>query len=71
MRLEDREHREVELREDRAVWPIGTRGYIVDAFPTEAVVEIMDPEGRTLDLITVGYDSLTILGTVEQQHLAL
>jgi hypothetical protein len=64
------ELREVELRENRGVWTAGTRGVIVDAFESDATVEIMDEDGRTLDLITVEYEALSLLDQAEQEHLA-
>ena len=64
------ELREVELREDHGVWAAGTCGVIVDAFKSDATVEIMDEDGRTLALLTVDYEALSLLGEAEQEHLA-
>jgi hypothetical protein len=42
-------------------WPTGTHGVIVDAFVEVAMVEIADESGQTLELLTVGYESLVLL----------
>jgi len=63
--------REVELRVAHGKWAAGTMGTIVDAFGEDATVEIMDDEGRTLDLLTLRYEDFKILDRLEQEHLAL
>lgn len=50
----------VELREPRGGWPAGTVGAVVELFPTEALVEIADEHGRTVELLTVPYEALRI-----------
>ncbi len=50
----------VELREARGDWPVGTVGTVVEASDDEALVEIVDDDGRTLELLTVPYDSLRV-----------
>lgn len=58
IRLEEMELRDVELARPYERWPSGTRGVIVDAFETDATVEIADHDGRTVDLLTLPYDAL-------------
>ena len=43
----------------------------MDAFRTDAIVEIVDDDGQTLDLLTVGYEAFTVLETAQQEHLAI
>ena len=50
----------VELREASGDWPAGTVGAVVELFPTEALVEIVDEHGRTAELLTVPYEALRI-----------
>ena len=69
-RFEHLELREVELREPCGPWPTGTRGVIVDAFRTDAIVEITDDHGQTLDLLTLGYEAFALLEPAQQEHLA-
>lgn len=51
-----------ELRADFSEWPAGTVGVIVDAFESDALVEIADKEGQTLDLLSVPYSALKVRG---------
>lgn len=48
----------VELREPRGQWPAGTVGAVVELFPAEALVEIADEDGKTLELLSVPYEAL-------------
>jgi len=48
----------VELREPRGGQPAGAIGAVVELFPTEALVEIADEHGRTVELLTVPYEAL-------------
>jgi len=59
------------LREPCGRWAVGTLGVIVDAFEDEATVEILDPEGRTLDLLSLGYDRFVVLDSTPQESLPL
>lgn len=70
-RRSDLELREVELREATGRWPAGTRGVIVDAFETRATVEIMDEDGRTLELLSMPYTQVALLESPEQEHLVV
>jgi len=40
--------------------PAGARGVIVDAFEDRAIVEFADRRGRTLDLLTLPYEVMTV-----------
>jgi hypothetical protein len=59
------------LRKSCGRWPRGTRGVIVDAFENDATVEILDEEGRTLDVLTLGYDLIALFETAPQGQLPL
>ena len=50
----------VELREPRGTQPAGAIGAVVELFATEALVEITDEHGKTLELLNVPYDELRI-----------
>jgi hypothetical protein len=50
----------VELREPRGGQPVGAIGAVVELFATEALVEIADEHGRTVELLTVPYEILRI-----------
>jgi hypothetical protein len=50
----------VELRQPRGGQPAGATGAVVELFPTEALVEITDEHGKTLELLTVPYEALRI-----------
>ena len=50
----------VELREARGDWPVGTVGTVVEAADDEALVEIVDDDGRTLELLTVPFEALQV-----------
>jgi hypothetical protein len=50
----------VELTADVGGWPAGTTGTLVERFPREGFVEIVDDEGRSLDILTVPYTSLRL-----------
>ena len=43
-----------------AVSRAGAVGAVVELFPTEALVEIADEHGTTLELLTVPYEALRI-----------
>jgi hypothetical protein len=53
-------HDVVELREPRGAQPAGAVGAVVELFPTEALVEIADEDGKTLELLVVPYEELRI-----------
>jgi hypothetical protein len=44
-------------------WPAGTVGTLVETFPHEGFVEIVDDEGRTRAIVTAPYSSLRLSGT--------
>lgn len=71
VRRPELELREMSLREPCGRWAVGTLGVIVDAFEDEATVEILDPEGRTLDLLSLGYDRFVVLDSTPQESLPL
>jgi hypothetical protein len=50
----------VELREPRGGQPAGATGAVVELFATEALVEIADKHGKTLELLSVPYEELRI-----------
>ena len=50
----------VELREPRGGQPAGATGAVVELLATEALVEIVDEHGRTVELLTVPYEALRI-----------
>jgi hypothetical protein len=51
----------VVLLRDHGDWPAGTSGTIVEAFEDAAFVELVGPDGRTLDILTVPYEDLRLL----------
>lgn len=46
----------VELREPRGGQPAGAIGAVVELFATEALVEIADEHGKTLELLSIPYE---------------
>jgi hypothetical protein len=50
----------VELREPRGDQPAGAIGAVVERFATEALVEITDEHGKTIELLNVPYEQLRI-----------
>jgi Domain of unknown function (DUF4926) len=50
----------VELREPRGSQPVGAVGAVLELFPTEALVEITDEAGRTVELLTVPFEALRV-----------
>ena len=42
-------------------WPAGTSGTLVETFPREGFVEIVDEGGRTLNIVTAPYAELRLL----------
>ncbi len=61
----------VELRIASGEWPAGTTGTIVERFRQGAVVEIVDSDGRTRDLLEVPYDVLAVVPRDHQERLAV
>jgi Domain of unknown function (DUF4926) len=53
-------HATVELMADIEQWPVGTTGTLVQTFPSEGFVEIVDDDGRTLDIVTASYAELRL-----------
>jgi hypothetical protein len=70
-RSPERELSQVELRCASGPWGVGTQGVIVDAFESNATIEIADEDGRTLDLLTLPYHAFTVLDSGHQERLAL
>jgi hypothetical protein len=60
---------EVELKVDSGRWPRGTGATVVELFDTDAMVEIIDEEGRTSDLLTVPHDALVRVPRYKQERL--
>jgi hypothetical protein len=50
----------VELTADVDGWPAGTAGTLVETFPHEGFVEIVDDAGRTLAIVTAPYTALRL-----------
>ncbi len=50
----------VELRDARGGLPAGTVGAVVELFATEALVEITDDSGATIELLSVPYEELRV-----------
>jgi hypothetical protein len=50
----------VELAADIGRWPAGTSGTLVETFPREGFVEIVDETGTTLDIVTALYAELLL-----------
>jgi hypothetical protein len=50
----------VELRDPRGGQPAGVIGAVIELLPTEVIVEIVDEQGRTAELLTVPYEALRI-----------
>jgi len=50
----------VELTTGIGRWPAGTTGTLVETFPHEGFVEIVDEGGRTLDIVTAPYAELRL-----------
>jgi hypothetical protein len=57
-----RENDRVVLREPIGNWPAGTLGAAVDIYDGTALVEVVDENGRTLDLLTVPNELLEVQG---------
>jgi hypothetical protein len=68
VRRHELDYAQVVLRERAGGWPAGTRGVIVDAFESKAIVEITDRRGRTLDLLTLPYSAVNVFRHPEQQQ---
>ena len=57
----------VALLVDQGKWIAGTTGTVLETFPDAAYVELVGPDGKTLDLITVPYADLKVLTSGDQQ----
>jgi len=57
----------VALVRDQGRWIAGTLGTVVEAFADTAYVELVGPDGRTLDTLTVPYSELRVLGSGDQR----
>lgn len=52
----------VALRRRHGDWAAGTTGAVVETFDdTTALVELVGPDGRTVDMLTVPVDDLTLI----------
>jgi len=51
----------VALRRPQGQWVAGTTGAVVDTYHDQALVELVGPDGATVDLLTVALDDLTLL----------
>ena len=57
-----RELDSVALRRQHGGWVAGTTGAVAQIFgETAALVELVGPDGRTLDMLTVPLDELTLI----------
>ncbi|MDW5595098.1 DUF4926 domain-containing protein [Conexibacter stalactiti] len=52
------EHNVVTLRVPIGTWPAGTVGTVIRAYGSTGLVEITDPDGKTIDTIQVPADRL-------------
>ncbi len=59
----------IELRVASGRWPAGTAATLVEMFEDGGLVEISDDDGRTLDIIPLPYEAMTVLPRSEQQQL--
>jgi hypothetical protein len=50
----------IELREPRGGRPAGAIGAVVERLPTEAIIEIVDEQGRTAELMTVPSEAVRV-----------
>jgi len=50
----------VELTAATDGWPAGTAGTLVETFPGEGFVEIVDGDGRMLGIVTAPYSALRL-----------
>lgn len=57
----------VALLRDQGPWIVGTSGTVVEAFADAAYVELVGPDGKTLDTLTVPYEELRVLQSGDQQ----
>ncbi len=55
----------VELLKARGGQPAGTVGAVVELFATEALVEVADGNGATVEVLTVPYDELRVRPSAE------
>jgi Domain of unknown function (DUF4926) len=60
----------VELREARGDHPAGTVGAVVELFATEALVEIVDESGATIELLTVPLGALRVRSSDRENRRA-
>jgi hypothetical protein len=57
----------VALVRDQGKWIAGTSGTVVEAFDDDAYVELVGPDGKTLDTLAVPYDGLQVLRPGDHQ----
>lgn len=57
----------VALIRDQNGWAVGTSGTVVEAFTDAADVELVGPDGRTLEILTVPFSDLRVLESGNQQ----
>jgi Domain of unknown function (DUF4926) len=53
-------HDAVELREALGGQPVGAVGAVVELLPAEVLVEFADQHGRTVELLSVPYEALSV-----------
>ncbi len=54
-------HDIIELTTEIGRWPVGTRGTVVDKFAGGVRVELVGPDGSTLDLLDVPHDAVRLI----------
>lgn len=57
------EHDVVVLRERVGAWPAGTTGAVVSVYDDALLVEIADPDGKTLETVRVPASQLSVKRT--------
>jgi hypothetical protein len=57
----------VVLLRDHGQWIAGTFGTVVEAFDYAAYIELVGPDGKMLDIVTVPYEDLQVLGKDDHQ----
>lgn len=61
----------VEFRVATESWESGTVGTVVNVSRDRVLVEVSDPEGRTLDLVSLPHDAVRRFDVPEQERLRL
>lgn len=50
-------------------WAAGTRGTVVDWSAAGGTVEVSDESGRMLDLVTVSYENVTVVWSMDHEQV--